>query len=97
MADGADLILTGGCVWTGPGDPGGASAVAVADTRVIAVGSDSEVRALAGAGTKSIELAGRRVLPGFMDNHTHFVSGGFDLASVQLRDAATPEARKGAA
>ena len=92
MADGADLILTGGRVWTGPGDAGGASAVAVADTRVIAVGSDSEVRALAGAGTKSIELAGRRVLPGFMDNHTHFVSGGFDLASVQLRDAATPEA-----
>ncbi|MEE8133834.1 MAG: amidohydrolase [Gemmatimonadales bacterium] len=91
MADKADLILTGGHVWTGAGGVVQASAVAVADGRVVAVGTDSDIRAFAGAGTRSIDLAGRRVLPGFMDNHTHFVSGGFDLASVQLRDAATPE------
>jgi predicted amidohydrolase YtcJ len=30
------------------------------------------------------------VVPGFLDNHTHFIDGGFELASVQLRDAATP-------
>jgi predicted amidohydrolase YtcJ len=31
------------------------------------------------------------VVPGFMDSHTHFLSGGFQLASIDLRDAATPE------
>ena len=91
MADEADLILTGGRVWMGPGDGGAVTALAVVDGRVFAVGTDSEIRALAGTRTTSIDLAGRRVLPGFMDNHTHFISGGFELASVQLRDAATPE------
>lgn len=49
----ADLILTSGHVWTGAGDLGEASAVAVADGRVLAVGPDSDIRAFAGAGTKS--------------------------------------------
>ena len=38
-----------------------------------------------------IDLAGRLAVPGFIDNHTHFIDGGFRLASVQLRDAASPE------
>jgi predicted amidohydrolase YtcJ len=37
-----------------------------------------------------VALAGRRVVPGFLDAHTHFIDGGFELAGVQLRDAATP-------
>ena len=91
MVDEADLILTGGRVWTGPGDGGAVTALAVVDGRVFAIGTDSAIRALAGTRTTAIDLAGRRVLPGFMDNHTHFISGGFELASVQLRDAATPD------
>ena len=35
--------------------------------------------------------AGAMLLPGFIDSHVHFLDGGFALASVQLRDAATPD------
>jgi predicted amidohydrolase YtcJ len=96
MADGSpDLVLTGGRVWTGTDvtqDPvAGPSAIAVSDGRVVAVGSDAEIEQLQTARTRRIALNGRRVLPGFMDNHAHFIEGGFGLAGVQLRDAATPE------
>ncbi len=90
----ADLILTGGFVWDGVGaempkteEP---TAVAISDGKVLAVGADEEVEALAGRGTERLDLEGRRVVPGFIDAHTHFIDGGFELASVQLRDADTP-------
>ncbi len=38
-----------------------------------------------------IDLKGKRVVPGFNDAHVHFLDGGAGLASVQLRDAKTPE------
>nr|NIP57027.1 amidohydrolase [Gemmatimonadota bacterium]NIR77422.1 amidohydrolase [Gemmatimonadota bacterium]NIT85943.1 amidohydrolase [Gemmatimonadota bacterium]NIU29763.1 amidohydrolase [Gemmatimonadota bacterium]NIV60172.1 amidohydrolase family protein [Gemmatimonadota bacterium] len=65
--------------------------IAIRDGRVQAVGSAEEIDALAGPETRRIELQGRRVLPGFMDSHTHFIDGGFELSAVQLRDASTPE------
>jgi predicted amidohydrolase YtcJ len=90
----ADLVLTGGVVWTGAaaGVPSATepSAVAVSEGKILAVGTDAEIEALAGPGAEQIDLAGRRVVPGFMDAHTHFIDGGFTLAGVQLRDAATP-------
>jgi predicted amidohydrolase YtcJ len=93
-ADVADLALTGGLVWEGtapvPSDAAEPTAIAIADGRVMAVGTDAEIGALVGPDTRRIELAGRRVVPGFMDAHTHFLDGGFTLAGVQLRDAATP-------
>jgi predicted amidohydrolase YtcJ len=84
-----DLILTGGRVWTG--GTFAATAVGVADGRVVAVGNDQAIASLAGSSTRRIDLAGRLVVPGFMDAHTHFIDGGFELAGVQLRDAATPD------
>jgi predicted amidohydrolase YtcJ len=90
----ADLILTGGLVWDGVGADASAAgqptAVAVSDGKVLAVGTDEEIEGLAGRGTERLDLAGRRVVPGFIDAHTHFIDGGFELASVQLRDADTP-------
>ncbi len=86
----ADLILTGGVVWTGaPGVEAG-TAVAIGEGQVLHVGSDVEVRRFLGPGTRAIALDGRMVVPGFIDNHTHFMGGGFQLGSVELRDAATP-------
>lgn len=91
-ADGAaDLVMRGGVVWTGVPESGAARAVAVKDGRILAVGSDEDVEALIGSGTRVVELEGRAVTPGFIDAHTHFIDGGFKLASVDLRDAATPE------
>jgi predicted amidohydrolase YtcJ len=57
----------------------------------MAIGSDSAALAAAGRATRIIRLDGRGVVPGFIDSHTHFMSGGLTLAGVQLRDAATPE------
>lgn len=82
----ADLVLIGGRVWAGRGLPGG-TALAIADGRVLAVGSDDQVRALSGQRTRSVELRGRLVVPGFNDAHVHFLDGGYGLLSVDLRDA----------
>src|SRR5690606_4763295 len=83
--------LTGGVVWTGAAGAGPVSAIAVRGGRVVLAGTDDEVRELAGSGTEEVDLAGRMVVPGFIDNHAHFMGGGFQLASVDLRDAATPD------
>ena len=82
----ADLALRGGRIWAGKGRPP-ATAIALKDGRVAAVGSDAEVQAWVGPETRVIHLRGRLVVPGFNDAHVHFLSGGFGLLSVDLRDA----------
>ncbi len=87
----AELVFLDGTVWTGvPGAPM-AEAIAVAGGRIQAVGSSQEIQARVGSGTQVVHLDGRMVLPGFIDSHTHFIPGGFQLSSVDLRDAATPQ------
>jgi predicted amidohydrolase YtcJ len=83
---GADLVLRGGRVWAGKGLPA-ATALAIEDGRVAAVGSDADVAAWIGPSTRVIDLAGRLAVPGFNDAHVHFLSGGFGLLSVDLRRA----------
>jgi len=88
----ADLVITGGAVWTGlstgRGQPG---AVAIADGKIIAVGDSAAIAPYLGGNTEVVRADGGLVLPGFADGHTHFIDGGFQLASVNLRDAATPQ------
>jgi predicted amidohydrolase YtcJ len=64
-----------------------AQSVAVKGDKIVGVGTNAEMRALAGPKTQVVDLGGRLMLPGFIDNHTHFSSGGFQLQSVDLRDA----------
>jgi predicted amidohydrolase YtcJ len=85
------LALINARVWTGnPAQPE-AEAIAIAGERVVAVGSNADVRARAGTAAVT-DLGGAFVVPGFTDTHVHFVDGGFRLSSVQLRDAGTREA-----
>jgi predicted amidohydrolase YtcJ len=84
----ADLIVHNGKVWTGDPKLPEAQAVAVWRDRIIKVGTDAEVKALAGANTKLIDLKGGRLVPGFYDSHVHFLTGGRALSSVYLKDAA---------
>jgi predicted amidohydrolase YtcJ len=87
----ASLVVTGARVWTGdPGMPW-AEAVAVAGVEIISVGSAGEIARLIGDDTEVIATEGGMLVPGFIDTHVHFLSGGSALASVQLRDARTPE------
>ena len=69
-----DVILYGGQVLTADKDDATftvAQAVAVRDGKFLAIGTDAEIRRLAGPKTREINLAGGSVVPGFMDTHQH--------------------------
>src|SRR5215207_5522202 len=87
----ADLIIVNANVRTMDSRAPNAEAVAVYGGRVLAVGSSKEIRKLAGKRTRVIDARGALLLPGFNDSHVHFLSGGFQLSSVDLRDAPTPQ------
>ena len=72
---GSTTIFTNANVLTVDEDFSEAQAVAVRDNRILAVGTDGEVRAVAGEGATVIDLDGKTILPGFIDPHTHVVSG----------------------
>jgi predicted amidohydrolase YtcJ len=100
-----ELILYNGLVDTVRPENPQATAIAVRDGRILAVGADREVLALAGRHTRRSDLARRRVLPGFNDAHAHPWWGGLDqlkkvacdktsidqiLAALRARAAETP-------
>jgi predicted amidohydrolase YtcJ len=85
----ASLVLFNGKVWTGNPRQPESEAVACQGSRIVAVGSNQEIRRWAGAGAEVVDLQGKRVVPGFNDAHVHFYTGGAQLAGVQLRDAAS--------
>ncbi|AEC19404.1 hypothetical protein PT7_0864 [Pusillimonas sp. T7-7] len=79
-----DIVFHNGRITTlDPSNPV-ATAVAVADGKFLAVGSDNEVLALANSATRLIDLGRRSVLPGLFDNHTHMVRGGLNY-NLELR------------
>lgn len=87
----SDLALINGKIWTGdPGRPW-AEAMAVRGDKIFAVGTTVEIRKLAPAGTKVVDLGGSLALPGFIDSHTHFLAGGFALKSLDLRETKNRE------
>src|SRR3989442_3251459 len=87
----ADLIIVNGNIHTMDRSHPTAEASAINGNRIIAVGSNDEIEKLAGANSNVIDAKGQLVLPGFNDAHVHFMSGGFQLSSVDLRDANTPQ------
>ncbi len=88
----ADIVIQGGPVWTGlstgRGQPG---AIAIGDGKILAIGDSAQIARYIGSKTQVIQARGGLIMPGFADGHTHFVDGGFQLASIDLRNAATPQ------
>jgi predicted amidohydrolase YtcJ len=80
----ADLILTAGRIFLGLRD-GFAEALAVSGGTVLATGSAADIAALAGPGTRVVDLAGRLAVPGLNDAHLHLVPLGLSLQEVGLR------------
>ena len=87
----AELVIVNGHVWTVDDARPEAEALAVRDGRIVLVGSSAEARALAGPATRVIDARGRLVLPGFQDDHAHFLQGGAQLGQLDLKDAASHE------
>jgi predicted amidohydrolase YtcJ len=80
-----DLVLWNGDVRTMDPSKPHATAVALDGDKIIAVGTDAEVRALASATTRQIDLAGKTVTPGLIDAHCHLYGLGVDLENVSVR------------
>jgi len=80
-----DLVLMNGNIVTMDINNPEARAVAMTQGGIQAVGSDEEIRAMAGEGTRIIDLGGKVVLPGFIDCHTHFLQMGISLSYLDLR------------
>jgi predicted amidohydrolase YtcJ len=84
-ADTADLLFSGGPILTMRGPtPEYVESLAVRDGRILFTGPLADARRLAGPGTKTIDLAGRALLPGFIDTHGHFVYFGKNLVDANL-------------
>ncbi len=79
-----DVIFRNGRITTLDRAKPVATAVAIRDGKFVAVGSEEDVLTLRGTGTRVIDLKGRCVLPGLVDNHTHVVRGGLNY-NLELR------------
>ena len=95
----AELILHNGNIWTVNEREPRAEAIAIARGRILAIGSDADLLALAAPTTKRIDLGKKRVLPGFIDAHSHPAQAGAmhlrmvdcDLRSIGAIQAALRE------
>ena len=83
----ADTIIARGKVYTGNTEQPWATAVAIRDGRIVAVGDEQTIYKLHSATTKVIEAGGHLVLPGFVDCHIHFLDGSLSLGRVNLEGA----------
>jgi predicted amidohydrolase YtcJ len=86
-----DLVIVNASVHTMDTSQPVAEAVAIHGNRIVAMGASKEIEKMAGSRTRVVDAQKRVVLPGFNDSHVHFLSGGFQLSSVDLRDASTPQ------
>ena len=81
------LAIVNARIWTGDAAQPWAQALVIDGETLALVGSDEDARKANAA--QVVDAGGRLIVPGFTDAHVHFLSGGFALASVQLRDART--------
>src|SRR5690349_9083672 len=84
-----DLILYNGQVVTLNEELPRCTAIACKDGRVVALGDDAEVRALAGPRTGQIDLGGKMAIPGLNDAHNHMLQMGLKFSHIQLDDCAS--------
>jgi predicted amidohydrolase YtcJ len=86
-----DLVVLHAKVYTVNLNQPWAEALAIRESKIVAVGSEAEIEKLRGPHTKIIDAQGRLVLPGFTDSHIHFLDGSLSLLGVNLYEAKTQE------
>ncbi|KAL2478216.1 Amidohydrolase family [Forsythia ovata] len=87
----ADLLVTNGTIYTSNVTLPFADAMAIRNGRIFRIGNYSSMQDLAGFSTKTLNLEGKVVVPGFIDSHVHLLFGGLQMAQVQLRGVDTRE------
>ena len=87
----ADLIITNAVIWTADEANPSATSLVIAGDRILYVGNEQMAMDYNGKNTQLKDANGAFMVPGFIDTHVHFLTGGQNLSSVQLRTAATPE------
>src|SRR5262245_4622556 len=80
-AQDADTVLLNGKIITLDDAAPLAEALAVRDGKIIVVGRSADIRALAGSGTRVVDLAGRTVIPGLIDSHMHAIRAALFYAT----------------
>jgi len=80
----ADTVYEGGAILTMEDDRPRVEALATRDGRILALGTREEILQHVGEGTEIVDLAGRALLPGFVDSHGHVVMGGLQALSANL-------------
>jgi predicted amidohydrolase YtcJ len=86
-----DLVLHGGTIHTMDARRSVVPALAVRDARIVALGGDAEMRALAGPGTRQFDLGGRAAIPGLFDSHNHLLEVGAKLSTIRLDECQSVE------
>ncbi|MER2138149.1 MAG: amidohydrolase, partial [Arthrobacter sp.] len=87
-----EWIFHSGAVFNGHRLVPGATAVAVSDGVVSAIGTDAELHALAGPSTQTVDLAGRLITPGFTDAHIHAAYAGVERLGCDLAELSGADA-----
>ena len=82
-----NAIYTNAVIWTGADNHQDAKVMAIDDGNIVFIGQKMPANI---SSDVTVDMRGQFVMPGFMDNHVHFMEGGAALASVKLRDADTP-------
>lgn len=85
-ADNIAILYKNGYIWTGDSAQPNATIMLTKGGKIEYVGYDMKELKY----DSVVDLSGALVVPGFMDNHSHFLSGGYQLESVNLREAKTP-------
>jgi len=87
----ADLVLVNGRIYAVGGSDATIEAAAVKAGKILALGPNEAIRKQIGPSTRVVDLAGKLALPGFIDAHCHFASGGKSLSGLTLREAKSVE------
>jgi len=86
-----DLIITNGKIFTVSEENPEVQALAIKDGKIITIGSTKEIEKLAGDKTYVLDVDKKLVLPGFIDAHCHFSSGGKSLSRLDLTNAVSQD------
>jgi predicted amidohydrolase YtcJ len=83
----ADLVITNAKIFTVSEGSPYVQAIAVKDGKILALGSNQDIAPYTGTTTKVLDVEGKLVIPGFIDAHCHFGSGGHSLSMLDLGNA----------